>query len=149
MREKIDPKLKKEWESRLSEFGLGEELDGPKRASSEEEEALSAEHLISEKLLKRFAGLPGKIREDILEDVRKGHQAEESLVEISERTEVLIAKAEELVRINNNSSDRQYNEIGLEEKKLKWETDTITIADEFLQQMEILTTDKDGKEKIH
>ena len=155
MREKIDPELKKEWEDKLSELGLGESLDHPKKVPVKMAETLRMEPLISPEIFKRFSVLPEKIRDDILDDVKNQHKAGKSFDEISERAITLITKGEELLRMDATSSDREYQQPATFEggKLRKEEGAEIKNSEEFIQRLEELANSQDEdespKETVH
>ena len=150
----IDPELKKEWEDKLSEFGLGEDMNDPHLVPMEEIETetetetdIDMRRLISRALLGRFARLPEKFRGDILNDVKKRHKLGDSFVEICERAHTLIAKAEELDEMDDagdkHSSGRKTEDDRSEEDKQA----AIDSVDKLIEKFEGLVSSDDEDEE--
>ena len=120
--------------------------EAPNKAPLDEAKTLGAEHLVSAGELKRFSALPEKLREDIFEDIKKRHLARESFDSICGRTKILIAEGEELMRLGETNSDRNYHPVNLEEQKLKnEEKEAVEDIDGLIQKLQKLAGEKDDQ----
>ena len=111
MNEGLNQDLQKEWDKKLAEAGMPEELSPiktPPRTISGRETLTSLVPNI-EQSLDRFIELPDKLQGDILIDLKKKREAGMPPKQILVRFDVLLAKSEELDKLTVADSDEVYN----------------------------------------
>ena len=143
--ERIDPKMSGEWNERLAKEGLPEITEVEKlpaeavgeTVSKNEEEILA---FAMEEVLQEYAVLPPKLQEDIIIDIKSKKEEGMKFSEISNRVNVLVQKAKELVQLNSDDSDKEHKPKPTpEESKLQNEQELeVENIDDLIKKLEEL-----------